>query len=112
MTDVPHDWLFPRTAGVVQHGGAGTTGAALRSGVPSIVLPHAVDQFFWGSRVAALGVGPKPIPLETLTADQLANAIRQITHDPRLRANAQAIGRAMSNEDGVAAAVKIIRSLV
>jgi sterol 3beta-glucosyltransferase len=112
IIDVPHDWLFPRMIGVVQHGGAGTTGAALRSGVPSIVLPHAVDQFFWGSRVAALGAGPKPIPLETLTADQLADAIRQITHDPLLRANAQAIGRAMSHEDGVAAAVEIIRSLV
>jgi len=55
---LPHDWLFPRIAAVVHHGGAGTTGAALRA----VVVPFAMDQPFWGSRVAALGAGPEPIP--------------------------------------------------
>ncbi len=112
VTDVPHEWLFPRTVGIVQHGGAGTTGAALRSGVPTIVLPHAIDQFFWGSRVTALRVGPRPIPLDSLTTDRLAEALRQIIYDPLMRSNAQALGQALSKEDGVAAAVAIIQSLV
>ena len=43
--------------------GAGTTGAGLRAGVPAVVVPFAMDQGFWGSRVAALGVGPPPVPL-------------------------------------------------
>ncbi len=112
VADVPHDWLFPRTVGVVQHGGAGTTGAALRAGVPTIVLPHAVDQFFWGSRVAALKVGPRPLPLDKVTTDRLAEGVRQIVHDPIIRSNAHALGQALSREDGVATAVEIIQALV
>ena len=57
--DIPHQWLFPQMAGIVHHGGAGTTGEALKAGVPSLILPLAVDQFFWGERVIRLGVSPR-----------------------------------------------------
>ena len=57
----PHSWLFPQMAAVVHHGGAGTTAAGLRAGIPSILVPHFADQPFWGQRIAALGVGPKPV---------------------------------------------------
>ncbi len=67
---VPHDWLFPRMAAVVHHGGAGTTGAGLRAGVPSIIVPGANDQPFWGRRVEALGAGPAPIPRRTSDCGQ------------------------------------------
>ncbi|MFN8418241.1 MAG: hypothetical protein U0528_03190 [Anaerolineae bacterium] len=49
-------------AAVVHHGGAGTTAAGLRAGVPSIIVPFFGDQPFWGQRTAALGVGTAPIP--------------------------------------------------
>ncbi len=65
---IPHDWLFARVAAVVHHGGAGTTGAALQVGVPAVVVPFTMDQPFWGLRVAALGVGPQPIPRKRLTS--------------------------------------------
>ena len=74
---VPHSWLFPRMAAVVHHGGAGTTAAGLRAGVPSILTPFFGDQPFWGQRVQALGVGPAPIPRPRLTIDRLAQAIQQ-----------------------------------
>lgn len=54
----PHARLFPRCAFVVHHGGAGTTTAAARAGVPQLVVAHAADQFFWGERVHSLGIGP------------------------------------------------------
>ena len=69
---LPHSWLFPRMAAVVHHGGAGTTGAALRSGVPAIVVPLAADQPSWARVVHELGAGPAPIPFPALTADRLA----------------------------------------
>ena len=59
--DVPHEWLFPRVAAVVHHGGAGTTAAGLRAGKPSLLIPHVGDQFFWGRRVQELGLGPEAI---------------------------------------------------
>lgn len=61
---VPHDWLFSKMAGVVHHGGAGTTAAGLRAGIPTLIRPFFGDQFFWADRVQDLGVG---ICLKTFT---------------------------------------------
>jgi UDP:flavonoid glycosyltransferase YjiC (YdhE family) len=96
----PHDWLFPRVAAVVHHGGAGTTAAALRAGVPSLVVPFIADQKFWGDRVAALGAGPRPISQRRLTAERFAAALRELDSD-RYRDAARAVGRALSAEDGL-----------
>jgi sterol 3beta-glucosyltransferase len=103
---LPHDWLFPQMAAVVHHGGAGTTGAALAAGVPSIVIPFAVDQPFWGSRVATLGVGPTPIPRKRLTREGLTAALRTAVTDAGMRSKAAALGERIRAEDGVAEAVR------
>jgi UDP:flavonoid glycosyltransferase YjiC (YdhE family) len=74
--DTDHQSLFPRVDLIVHHGGAGTTAAALRSGVPQLVVPHIVDQFFHGRRIAELGVGPVPVPKAALTTDVIAKALK------------------------------------
>ena len=104
----PHDWLFPRMAALVHHGGAGTTGAGLRAGKPTIICPFFGDQPFWGRRVAALGVGPKPIPQRRLTADRLAQAIHLATTDDGMQRRAADLGEKIRAEQGVARAVRII----
>ena len=48
IDDCPHDWLFPRCRAVCHHGGAGTTAAGLRAGLPTVVVPFFGDQFFLG----------------------------------------------------------------
>lgn len=111
VPDVAHSWLFPRVSAIVHHGGAGTTGAALTAGVPSIVVPFAVDQPFWASRVAALGVGPAPIPRRALTARRLADAIQQALDDDAMAERARALGATLEEEDGVAAACAVIEEL-
>lgn len=108
LDHAPHDWLFPRVAGVVHHGGAGTTAAGLRAGVPTFIVPHMADQPFWGRRVYELGVGVKPIARLTLTVDSLAHGIRALTEETALRANAQALGEKIRAEDGIATAVAMI----
>jgi sterol 3beta-glucosyltransferase len=105
---VPHDWLFPRVAAVVHHGGAGTTGAALRAGKPAVICPFVGDQPFWGRRVAALGAGPPPIPQRKLTAERLAAAIRSAVADGEMRQRAASLGEAIRAEDGVGRAVAMI----
>jgi sterol 3beta-glucosyltransferase len=107
---VPHDWLFPRMAAVVHHGGSGTTAAGLRAGVPSVVVPFFGDQPFWGRRVHALGVGPKPILLKALTVERLSDAIARAVGDATMRHEADALGARIRAEDGVGAAVDFIGS--
>jgi sterol 3beta-glucosyltransferase len=107
LDSVPHDWLFPRVAAVVHHGGAGTTGAALRAGVPQLICPFIADQPFWGRLVSDRGLGPAPIPQRRLTATSLADAL--VTADRELtRARAAEIGRLVREEDGVGAAVQVV----
>jgi UDP:flavonoid glycosyltransferase YjiC (YdhE family) len=108
LDHAPHDWLFPRMAAVVHHGGCGTTAAGLRAGVPTVVVPFFADQPFWGWRVARLGVGPAPIPRAELSAERLAAAIARATGEPGLRARAAALGERIRAEDGVACAAAAI----
>ena len=95
---------------VVHHGGAGTTGAGLRAGVPNIVVPFTADQPFWAARVRALGAGPEPIPLRNLTAETLAAAIDAALHDGAMRARCAALGKKIDAENGVDRAVKWMRT--
>ncbi|MFI9488972.1 glycosyltransferase [Promicromonospora sp. NPDC052451] len=100
IDSAPYDWLFPRLAAAVHHGGAGTTAAGLRAGIPSIVTPVAVDQFSWGRRVAELGVGPDPVPVKQLDADRLTAAITRATTDEAMRERAADLGERLRQEDG------------
>jgi sterol 3beta-glucosyltransferase len=108
IDSAPHDWLFPRMAAVVHHGGSGTTAAGLRAGVPSILVPFGGDQPLWGRCIRELGVGPSPIPRRKLTAERLARAIRLAVGDGAMRAKARALGEKIRAEDGVGQAVAII----
>jgi len=105
---VPHDWLFPRMAAVVHHAGAGTTGAGVRAGVPTVSVPFFADQPFWALCVHRAGAGPKPIPVKRLTAARLAHAIDAAIGEERITAGAAELGERVRAEDGVARAVEII----
>jgi UDP:flavonoid glycosyltransferase YjiC (YdhE family) len=109
--DLPHDWLFPRTAAVVHHAGAGTTGAGLRAGVPAVPVPVLVDQPFWADRLHRLGVAPPPLPLHQLTADTLADALRSCLDRPTYRDRAAEIARRIRAEDGPAGVLSVIGRL-
>ncbi|MGW3402374.1 glycosyltransferase [Streptomyces zhihengii] len=100
--DVPHSLLFPRTAAVVHHAGAGTTGAALRAGVPSVPVPVQFDAAFWASRLTALGTAGAALPLRRLTAGALADAVRRTTADEARRDRARALAGRLAAEDGIA----------
>jgi UDP:flavonoid glycosyltransferase YjiC (YdhE family) len=104
---VPHDWLLPRCKAVVHHGGAGTTAAGLRAGIPNLVVSSAADQPFWGKRVYAIGAGPRPIPVRRLTVNRLSTALVE-ADGKAIRAGAQAVGRKIRMEDGVERMVRFV----
>lgn len=109
-SDAPHAWLFPRVSAVVHHGGAGTTAAALRAGVPSVTIPSFGELYFWGQRIADLGAGVAPIPKRQLSVKVLAEAIEAVTSDRSICESAASIGEKIRAEDGVARAVEVLHS--
>lgn len=105
LDQAPHDWLFPQMAAVVHHGGAGTTAAGLRAGVPTVCVPHFGDQNFWAQRVMLAGAGPSPIARGRLSRSKLAHAITQAVGSAYLRTQAAELGEKIRAEQGLTQAV-------
>jgi sterol 3beta-glucosyltransferase len=112
VESVPHGWLFPRVAGVVHHGGMGTTAAGLRAGKPTLICPFFHDQPFWGKRIFDLGAGPHPIRQHRLSVDRLTDAFRSMTTDERMCRRAAELGEKIGAEDGVGRAVAWMESFL
>ncbi|KAL8673559.1 MAG: hypothetical protein Q9168_002048, partial [Polycauliona sp. 1 TL-2023] len=105
ITSAPHDWLFKQIDAATHHGGAGTTGASLRAGVPTIVKPFFGDQFFFGSRIEDLGVG---IYMKKLNVSVFSRALWEATHSERMIIKAKVLGEKIRKETGVNNAIQAI----
>jgi sterol 3beta-glucosyltransferase len=108
----PYEWLFPRMAMVIHHGGSGTTSFALRAGIPSCVVPFIFDQFFWGKRIVELGVGPSPIPFKSLSTKRLKKAILAGIGDPLMRQRASELSHRIQTENGIQNGVHLIEQIL
>ncbi len=107
----PHDWLFPRMAAVVHHGGIGTMAEAARAGVPQVIVAYSADQPFWGEQTRRIGVSPAWFRRYGLTADRLAGAIRAALDDRGLRDRAASLAVQLRAEDGAGHAAQVIGAL-
>ncbi|MBE0669882.1 MAG: glycosyltransferase family 1 protein [Anaerolineales bacterium] len=108
----PHDWLYRHVKVAAHHGGAGTTSASLHAGIPTVTMPLAIDQFFWGERIYKIGVGANPIPQRKLNAENLSQAITQALTDETMNARAKTLSVALNQENGVQAAVSAMRKFL
>lgn len=106
---VPHAWLFPRMGYILHHGGAGTTGAAAAAGIPNTAIPFSADQSFWARQLLRLGVGPAAPPARRLTRGCLEAILKEALANPAYRHRADALGKNIRQEDGVACAVRVIQ---
>ncbi len=107
IDSIPHSWLFERVSAVCHHGGAGTTAAGLKAGVPNIIIPFSNDQFAWAHRTYDLGIGTKPIPKKELSSDKLADAIRYALTD-KIVENSKSLGKKLASENGALECAKIV----
>ena len=106
----PHGWLFPRMSAAVHHGGAGTTGAALAAGSPTVIVPFGADQPFWARRAHRLGVSPPPLRRTGLTETRLAQALSTALTDTRMRQRARELSDVRQRDRGAVAAVDMIET--
>ncbi|WVQ85442.1 hypothetical protein IAT38_007607 [Cryptococcus sp. DSM 104549] len=105
IDSIDHGWLFPKIDAACHHGGAGTTGASLRAGIPTIIKPFFGDQSFWAERVESLDVGSA---VRKLTCSNLVAALLKATTDQRQIAKAKVVGEIIRKENGVAKAIEAI----
>lgn len=107
IDNIPHSWLFKQVSIVCHHGGAGTTAAGFKAGIPSIIIPFSNDQFAWAHRAYDLGVSSKPIYRKDLSSEKLANAIQYALND-KIIENAKILGMNIATENGAKDCAKII----
>ena len=111
VDNVPHSLIFPKVAAAVHHGGAGTTTAAARAGVPQILLPHILDQYYWAHRVEVLGLGPPALPIERVTVQLLCDRMSRGVNDPFIQERVNRLAPLVRARNGVTAAVEKIEAL-
>lgn len=105
--DIPYDWLFDRVGAAVYHAGVGTSAWALRAGLPSVLVPLALDQHYWADRIYRVGAAPPPLKRKSLSVESMARAIDAATKDREIKRATEDIGRHIREEDGVARAVEV-----
>jgi sterol 3beta-glucosyltransferase len=111
IRQAPHDWLFPRMSAIVHHGGAGTTGAAVKAGRPQVIWPFGIDQHFWADRMEDLGVAVPARPVRALNETTLASAIDRATNDAKISERAAGLANLVKAEDGTGAALAHLERL-
>ncbi|MGO9470633.1 MAG: glycosyltransferase [Isosphaeraceae bacterium] len=107
----PFSELFPRAAAVVHAGGIGTTGLAMRSGRPMLVVPHAHDQPDNAQRLTRLGIARSIFP-RRYTPARVAAELGGLLDDPSYARRASEVGDTIRQEDGVGAACDALEELL
>ena len=105
---IPHSWLFPRVSAVVHHGGAGTTGAAVRAGIPSLIIPFFFDQAFWADRLEKLEAGPPPMSKKALSPQVMASCISRVLDNKSMHKRLDQLSVELNAENGVENAVNLL----
>ncbi|WP_051004319.1 glycosyltransferase [Treponema primitia] len=107
---IPHYFILPECDAIIHHGGSGTTHSAARSGKPQMVVPLLIDQFYWGSRAASLGLGPRSIKIR-IGKKALEEKILDLVKSPVYRQNAAVLGEKIRGEQGILNMCEFIEKL-
>lgn len=109
---VPYNWLFKHVKAVVHHGGSGTTHLGLKYGKPTFVMAFGADQYYWGLQVHTLGVGPKPVSIQSddFTIDSLAEKFSDLSRSQYIK-SAEKISKQLLKENGLRTACEIIEKI-
>jgi len=108
IRNYPHEYLFPRTAAIIHHGGAGTTATATRSGRPQIIVPHILDQYYHGYKIFMSGLGAKPVRRSRISLKTITQALTFCLSNPDIQMRAEAVARSIQAEQSLEKTIQII----
>jgi len=110
---IPHSWLFKNAKFVIHHCGFGTSAATMIYGIPSIPVPHVLDQLGFAHELSDINVATQPLKSKDLSEQAIINAIEEMnrTYDEKKK-NAVAVSEKIKEEDGVKEAVRLIEKVI
>jgi UDP:flavonoid glycosyltransferase YjiC (YdhE family) len=103
VSSIPHEWLFPQCQAAIIHGGVGTLAAALRAGIPTIIVSIFGDQHWWGKLIQKRKLGCH-IPFKRLSTKKLVAAIQNV-FAPEIARNLADLSSKLNGEDGLQNAI-------
>ncbi len=106
---VPYSFIFQKVKAVVHHGGCTTNGLGIWAGCPTLVIPLALDQYFYGRMIHRLGMGPEPLYIrkKLCTREQLKESLQELVSG-RYEENARAYSVKIRQEHGIEEAMAAI----
>ena len=109
--NVPHSWLFRQGKFVIHHCGFGTTAATLVYGIPSIPIPHVLDQMGFAMQLKDVNVAVDPLKAKDLSIQTIYKAIidMQDSYEEKYR-SAKELAQKISTEGGLSEAVRLIEA--
>lgn len=108
IKNYPHEYLFPKMAAIIHHGGAGTTATAALSGKPQVIVPHILDQYYHGHKVFKSGFGAKPVERSKLTAKRMIDALSFCLLKPDVQKKAEQIAQSINPQDSLRSVIHTI----
>ena len=110
---VPHSLLFRQGKFVIHHCGFGTSAATLVYGIPSVPVPHVLDQLGFAMQLNNVNVATKPLKAKDLSEETIIAKIKEM-HDSydEMKKNAEMISERIKTEGGVGEAVRLINELI
>ena len=99
VSRIPYDYIFPRIYGVIHHGGSGTTHMAIKHGLPSLIIPHIIDQYLWNKIIFKKGLGPLGIDVSKISTKNLEVKILDLFQNTSYKEKAKRLGEVMIKED-------------
>jgi sterol 3beta-glucosyltransferase len=110
---IPHSWLFKQGYCVIHHCGFGTSASSLLYGIPTISVPHVLDQFAFAEHLYKLKVSVTPIKASKLNEEKLISAINALKANySEIHDCVKDLAKKMQEENGLENAVKLIEQLL
>jgi vancomycin aglycone glucosyltransferase len=108
VDEMPFEFLFPRLAAIVHHGGTGTMAAAARAGIPQVAFPFMADQFENRKQIVKLGLGPYSCDFKKISSNNLSSAIIECVTNDKYKQKAMDISRQLKDSNGLEMTLKLI----
>lgn len=112
IDEIPLEFIFPHTDCIIQHCGLGTVSEVIRSGVPSIPAPHAVDQFDSAKRLIKLGIAGDILKVNNMTKAAVIIRLNSVLNDTGMKKKTVEIKKIVENEIAEDKTVSLLEELL